>query len=349
MRLPHNGAMRRRLAMLVFGVALASSSPALADGAEAGKAFDEGRKLRDQKDFDKAASAFERSVAAEPSIGAYYNLAFSYEQLGRTRDALDAYRKALKLAKEKGDPREKESNDAIAKLLETHNYVTVLVSDEADKTAGVRIVVDGEVVPQKQLKGEVFRSGTQHEVVISAPGRKDRRVAVANRQHVTVTLGEVHDGASSPPPPPPPPVESHGEGWGWQKWTGVGLGVAGVGALVVGAVFTADYFSTRSDILERFNKLCKSGCPSCGSTTPTPTTMALGKLNEEAQANEDRAPLRQAIAYGVGGLLLVGGVYLFVTAPSGSTEASPPASGLRVRVVPQVGVRDNGLSVVGTF
>jgi len=335
--------MRRRLAVLVLGASLAASSPALADNPEAAKAFDEGRKLRDQRDFEKAATAFERSVAAEPSIGAYYNLAFSYDQLGRTRDALDAYRKALKIAKDKGDPREKESTEAITKLLETHNYVTVIVPDDVEKMAGVRVAVDGEAVPEKQLKGEVFRSGTQHEVVVSAPGRKDRRVKAANKQPVTVTLGDAYETTTSAPPPPPP--EAPSGGWGWQKWTGVGMVGGGVVSLTVTAVLFFPYLAERLSLDSEISDTCPSGtCPSGAASKD------LARRNNAniQDADDKRVPM---IVTGVlGGLLIGGGIYLFATAPSASAEtAPPPPNTLRVRVVPQVSSHDTGLSVVGSF
>jgi tetratricopeptide (TPR) repeat protein len=341
--------MRRRLAFLVLGAMLAASSPAFADNTEAAKAFDEGRKLRDQRDFEKAAAAFERSVSAEPSIGAYYNLAFSCEQLGRTRDALDAYRKAIKMAKDKGDPREKEATEALTKLLDTHNYVTLIVPDDVDKAAGVRVVVDGDLVPPKQLKGEVFRSGTQHELVVSAPGRKERRISVANKQPVTVTLGDLYDSPTAQPPPPPASAETSSGGWGWQKWTGVGMGVAGLGAAVAGVVFTADFFSTKSAIEGEFKRTCTVDPVTKQNACNHGEKAHLDNLKSDADANQSRAVVRQSIAYGAAGLLLVGGIYLFVTAPSSSIEPAPPPSALRVRVVPQVGVRDTGLSVLGTF
>ena len=351
MRLPHNAAMRRRLAILVFGALVAASSPAFADNTEAAKAFEEGRKLRDQREFEKAASAFERSIAAEPSIGAYYNLGFSNEQLGRFREALDGYREAARIARSKGDARVKETSEAITKLLEAHNYITVSVPDDLDKTAGVRVTIDGETVAPKQLSGEVFRSGTQHEVVVAAPGRRDRRFKVANRQPVTLTLGDAYETTTPPPPPPPPhPPPASSDGWGWQKWTGVGLGVAGLGATIAGVVFTSDFFSTRSDILADF----KTSCPEDPVAKTNPCNRGAPRahlltLRDHADANASRAALRQSIAYGAAGLLFIGGIYLFVTAPSASTESASPSNTLRVRVVPQVGQRDSSLWIVGDF
>jgi hypothetical protein len=349
MGFPHNGAMRRCLAVLLLGASLASAAPARADNPEAVKAFEEGRKLRDQKDYEKAAAAFERSLAAEASIGANYNVAFSYEQLGRIRDALDAYRRAARMAKDKGDPREKEATEALTKLLETHSYITLIVPDDVDKAAGVRIVVDGEPVPQKQVKGEVFRAGPQHEVVVSAPGRKDRRSSVANKQAVTIALGDLHDAPSSGAPPAPAPSEPTSGGWGWQKWTGAGMVAGGVVSLAVTGVLFFPYLAERLSLDSEIGDKCPSG--TCPSGTEKASSQDLARRNNaNIQDADDKRPA-MIITGVLGGLLVGGGVYLLATAPtSGTTEQGPPPpSALRVRVVPRIGTRDNGLSVVGTF
>jgi hypothetical protein len=353
MRLPHNGAMRRRLALLAFGAIVAASAPALADvteaaKAEAARAFDEGRKLRDQRDFDKAASAFDRSVKAEPSIGGFYNLAFAYEQLGRTRPALDAYLEALKLAVKNGDAREKETNEAIKKLLATHNYVTVVFQNESDIVAGLRVVVDGEVVPDEQLKGEIFRPKTTHEVVVSAPGRKDRRyLGVQNRAEVRIALGEpapTGAGAVSPPPPPPPPPSSGG-GWGWQKWTGVGMIGGGVVSLAVASILYFPNMTKQLSLNSEADDKCSGGkCPN-----DTPTRQFVTRNNDNIRDLKDKTPAI-IVTGAIGALLVGGGIYVFATAPSGSAEQPPPTpNALRVRVVPQVGVRDSSLTFVGSF
>ena len=356
MRLLHNAAMRRRLAILVLGGAVLATSPALADNSEAGKAFDEGRKLRDQRDFEKAANAFERSIAAEPSIGAYYNLAFSYEQLGRTRDALDAYRTARRLAKDKGDPREKEATEAVTKLLETHNYVTVIVPDTVDKTANVRVTVDGEAVAPNKLAGEVFRSAVEHEVVIAAPGRRERRIKVANRQPVTLTLGDADETIT----PAPPPADASSGGWGWQKWTGVGLFGAGVVGVTVSLVWVFSYESDASRLADARDKIAETCVKNAGQILGCPDRSAMSPqwrnfvtANDAYDSNERNARKVAPLFVGVGavGVLLIGGgLYLFATAPSASrAEQTSPSHAVRMRVVPQVGSRDNGLAVVGTF
>jgi hypothetical protein len=355
----HNAAMRRRLAILVLGALVATSAPALADTATATKAFEEGRKLRDQRDFEKAAEAFERSVAAERSIGAYYNLAFSYEQLGRTRDALDAYRMAAVIAKEKNDPREKEAHEAVGKLLDTHDYVTLQATDDVATTAGLRVVVDGEVVPPKQYKGEVFRAGSQHEVVVSAPGRKDVRLQANNKQVVSILLGDplaAAPAASQPPVAQPPVVATTGGGWGTQKIVGATLVGAGVAAAVVGIAFVLDYSSTKSGIVDEFGATCVKDPTTGRNPCNSDLRERAEELKKDADANESRAVVRHTIAFGAAGLLVVAGAYLFLTARTTPTEAAPAPSsaseGVRFRVVPHVGVREadgTGLSVLGTF
>jgi hypothetical protein len=346
--MPHNGAMRRSLAILAFAASIAASSPAWADTAEATKAFEEGRRLRDQRDFEKAAAAFERSVAAERSIGGYYNLAFSYEQLGRTRDALDAYRASAAIAKEKNDPREKEANEAVTKLLETHNYVTLQTADDVATTAGLRIVVDGEVVPAKQYKGEVFRSGSQHEILVTAPGRREVRLQAGNKQAVPIVLGESAREMTAPPPVPPS-TEPTGVGWGWQQWTGVGVGVAGLATIGVGVVLTLAHASEQSDLESSFPAACRETPDDPARCTPELRSQVV-QTNQKIEDNKTSAATTLGIVYGLGGVLLVTGIITFLTAPSGPSHEPSTA---RLRVVPQLetphGAGATGLTVLGSF
>jgi tetratricopeptide (TPR) repeat protein len=63
--------------------------------------------------FGEAAEHFERSVGLNPdSAAAYYNLALSYQGLGRLTDALDAYDATLRI-----DPRFADASTRRADLL----------------------------------------------------------------------------------------------------------------------------------------------------------------------------------------------------------------------------------------
>ena len=361
-------AMRSRYAVARFAIAatvasaLATttlSTPAWADThSDAVKAFEEGRKLR-ETDPEKAARAFEQSISLEPSIGAYYNLGQVNEQLNRPREAVEAFRTAEKLAVQKNDSRNKDARDAWGKILDTHNYVVLNVSDEIKSTPGLKITVDGVPVPEAQFNGEVFRPTTTHEVVVRATGRQDVRLpAVPNRQPVAITLGIVagESTASNPPPPPPPPPETSSGGWGWQKWTGTGLMAVGVGGVAYTLISVFSYSikeSGRFDTAKMYHDNCVGDargftkCNLASGLKKEDANAAYDAYNANEKDAKDSAPVW--IVVGTAGVLLIGaGLYVFATAPS-SSEPPPPSGAVRVHVIPQVGIHHSGLAVVGTF
>lgn len=346
--------MRRRLLVVALASALTVLTRAPAAHAdphsEAVASFEQGRKLRESSDPEKlkeAAKAFERSIALEPSVGAYYNLGLINDQLGRPRDAVDNFRKSRNLAHERGDPREKDAVDSLTKLLDSHTYVILTAPEEAMAAPGFRVVLDGEEVPRAQLNGEVFRTGATHEVVVTATDRKDNRIAAKNKQTVMLALGESTTTALPPPPPPPPPDEPSG-GWGWQKWTGVGLMGAGVVSAAIGVAFVAGYFSDRDDLKGEYKKDCSADAAdvvTCKSGLPPVS------YQTRADDLDHDAALKHTVTFGLAGAAIAGGLYLFLTAPSSSDtvtttgRSTPP----RIRVAPRVGQSEQGLSVVGTF
>lgn len=342
--------MRSRFAVVAFAIPLATAllatSPARADAhADAAKQFEEGRKLR-EKDPEKALAAFKQSIALEPSIGAYFNVASIHEQLGHFREAADAYRKSGDLARERGDAREKDAATALGTLLDTHSFIVLKVEDNVASAPGLKISLDGEIVPKEQYGGEVFRSPSTHEVVITATGRKDLKLTAGNRQTIYAQLGESLGSSSPPPPPPPPPETTSGGGWGWQKWTGAGLGAAGLVTAGIGGLMALSWSNTQSEINDDF-EMCKRTHVNNDGKMSCPRSAA-NALNLEGRADDNKAlSVRAWVLTGVGGALLVTGIYLFVTAPSGASSGTPTTGG--VRVIPQVGTAQNGLSVAGTF
>lgn len=368
MRSRHAVARFAIAATLATGLATTAwSTPARADThGDAVKAFEEGRKLR-ETDPDKAAQAFERSIKLEPSIGAYYNLGQMNEQLDRPREAIDAFRKAEKLAIQKGDPRSKDAQEAWGELLDTRNYVVVNVSDEIKAAPGLTVVVDGVPVPEAQYNGEVFRPVTTHDVVVSARGRRDLRLhGLPNKQPVAIHLGSVASVAGEPstsqPAPGPTPPESPSGGWGWQKWTGAGMTAVGVGGMAYALISYVGYRNRESSLADTRQAVagqCTGPAADHPDMCPQDPDGSKLKAAKDAigvyQDNEDSAKRSAPLwitAASVGLLLTVGGVYLFATAPSAS-ESPPPAasarSGVHVQVIPRFGLHDTGVGVVGTF
>lgn len=333
------------------------STPAWADAhADAVKAFTEGRKLRDI-DPDRAAKAFERSLALEPSIGAYYNLGEVNEILNRPREAITAFRLAEKLALQRGDARVKDAQDAAGKILETHNYVVVNVSEELRATPGLEVELDGVPVPEAQFNGEVFRPLAAHEVVVRALRRKERRLAgIANKRPVTIVLGEPTASVVATPAPTEPPPQVSTGGWGWQKWTGAGMTVVGVAGVAYTLISVFSYVGKESSLdadRRKYVAACtgtKEVFTACAdrNLSPIAGNAAVAAYNANEQSASDAKALW--IGFGVGGVLLIaGGIVLFATAPSPASEPPPPSATVHVHVLPRVGVHDQGLSVIGTF
>ncbi|CAN5922052.1 hypothetical protein BH11MYX4_BH11MYX4_52190 [soil metagenome] len=235
-------------------------------------------------------------------------------------------------------------NDAVKKLLETHDHVVLRTSPEIGATPGLQVEVDSLAVPKTELNGEVFRAGALHTVKVVASGRAELVTRVTNRTTFTVVLGPSSSGAGSEPagpaPADPAPVTRDG-GWGWQKWTGVGMAGAGVVSTAMGIVLVVKYRSDGADLQKEADAACADGkCP--GASNPTAQ-----RFRDRASELDSDAVRNNLITFGLGGALLVGGAVLFFTAPS--TSLTAPSSGARVRVLPHVGSRDTGLAVVGTF
>jgi len=331
--------MRAGLTLLTLGALLAIAAPAWADSTDAVKAFEEGRKLRDERLFDSAAKAFERSLAAEESIGVHFNLGYCYDQLSRPYDALAAYRRAATLARERSDPRLGDANSAIQKLLESHDHVVLATPADVKRARGLEVEVDRHAVPEGRLNGEVFSPGSVHTVTVSAEGHQRVRATLKNGERFTVVLGAPSPSGAEPSAASP---------WGWQKWTGLGLVGAGVVTAGVGLVVALGYYSDQDQLKRELAAFCQT--QQCltpkPDERPTPEAQAFFTRAEDL---DSAAVTRNAIVFGAAGALVVGGAILFLTAPSSSESETPPTRMARVRVLPHVGPRDSGLSVVGTF
>jgi hypothetical protein len=122
-----------------------------------------------------------------------------------------------------------------------------------------------------------------------------------------------------------------------------------VSLTIAGALFFP-YLAERLSIDSEISDKCPpaaNGTPTCPPGTPTNELVAKNNANI-ARADDIRAPL--IVTSVLGALLVGGGIYLLATSPSGSAETtSPPPSTVRVRVVPNVSARDQGLSILGTF
>ena len=336
-------------AVLVF-----AAGDARADSDTARRHFEAGKKLRDEGDCTRAIPEFDQSVAAEKSIGAYYNLGYCHEQLAHRQEAYEAYRTAQQLASAKKDDRLREISGALAALLETPHIRLVLPQP---LPAGIEIRVDDELVPSTIYAAEtvVFTKGTKtHSVSVSAPGYEERREIVDSKQVKPIELrrGTTRPTTETAPRAADTPPRAEGGGWTWQHWAGLGVGAVGVGLFTLGSVMFISYRIEEPDLLKRYEDANR--CPKAANsdlcsdpTRDAERVAARERYNTSEEEARDRAPLMLGSAIG-GALMIGGGVLLFLTARSSPTSSTTaPLEGLRI--TPIVGATTSGAAVGGTF
>lgn len=104
------------------------------------------------------------------------------------------------------------------------------------------------------------------------------------------------------PEEPEEPVEG-GSNRAWMKWTGIGLGVAGLVGIGLGTKFALDGKSKSDELRDA----CATSCTS---------EQALAIESDGKSANT-----KAAVLFAVGGVAAAGGVVLFVLSRSGGSEA----------------------------
>jgi hypothetical protein len=279
---------------------------------EARQHFDEGKKRRDAGDCTGAVPEFEKSLASEKSIGAYYNLGYCHDQLGHRQDAYDAYKRGQELASSKKDERYREISGALAALLETPHIRLVLPQQLPD---GFQIKVDDEVIPPSLYANETViftNTAKPHSVVATAPGYEERHETVENKQLRPI---ELHRAEVKEAMVPVPPAESK-KHFTTGQWVGLGtLGTGIVGGLVLGG-FAIAYAVERSDLdAELETSPCKGGASHL--CEPGEPASEQGKVNDLVARNNDaeQGIRSKALAIGIPSAFLVAiGATIFVLA-----------------------------------
>lgn len=341
--------VRRLLPAAALVLVLGAPLAARAQSPEAVKHFDAGKKLRDEGKCREAVPEFEKSLAAEESVGAYYNLGFCFEELNRKQEAYRAYKLARVKAEQRKDDRYKEISGAMAAMEANNDFVRLVLPQPLPE--GIEIRVNGELVPATFYEAETFvftKTPPPHDVVVSAPGFEDKQLRVTSKQPVPVALQR--PGEAAPPPPPPPLPPDSGGGWVWQQYAGAGLVAAGLGLAGLGVYLTFDHIDKKDTIERDFRQTdqdfrCAEGDVACKNAEND----ALAPLREQFEDEKARARLVLTATYGGAAVLLAGGVLLFLSAPPPRDPNPAPTNELRVRVVPQIGRSLTGLSLVGTF
>jgi tetratricopeptide (TPR) repeat protein len=350
--------MRRAFLCLATSIAIAlttATPPVYADDqGTARQHFERGKMYRDDGECNKAIPEFEKSLAAEKSIGSFYNLGFCNEQLGHRQEAYDAYKSARELASAKKDDRLREISGAIASLLETPHIRLVLPSPLPD---GIKIKVDDQPIPENLYQTETViftKASKTHAVFVTAPGYEDKRELVETKGVRAIELR--HPGKA-----PTVVVKTEG-GWSGMHWAGVGLTAAGLAMGAIALVVFLDYDAEESRLKKQFDE-ANAACGSCSVAEKTARELKANELKLAYERNERDGTAKRPtiIAFGVGGgLALAAGVVFFVlappltakqtTEPSPSPSPSPPKASWRLLPTFETArTGASGLMLQGTF
>jgi len=186
----------------------------------------------------------------------------------------------------------------------------------------VKVMMDGKVVAEKMDGSPLVADPGSHEFSFEIPGEKAlirtfvlKEGEKSRKERILLVGPEGPPVDKKPEPTTPAPVKQEGGGNGdLMKYGGLGLAVAGVVGIGVGAFFGVKASNKWSDQQT-----------DCGSTAACPN---------HAQAISDHDG---AVKYGgfstlgfiIGGVLLAGGAALFLLAPKTDTTAAPAKTGLK--------------------
>lgn len=308
---------RTRAALFGLGLAVAASAfdrgayaqakaPTPEELKAAREMFQEAYKDEQEKRFTQALDKFQRVAAVKESASVRYRIGSVLEQLGRLREARDAFRALAASKPSLSAPEQEIADNAAERAHQLDRKIPKLVLRlQANPPADARVSIDGAPVPASTTPRRIELDPGEHLVQASSPtsAPAESKVALAEGGEVEymVTLVPAVKTVVAPPPPPPPHRNN--------TLAYVALGAGGV-LLVTGLVLLGVREGDISDI----KKVCgeAGNCPS--------------SKRSDLESKHDEAALFQPLGIGLGiaGLAVAGtGAYLlFRSDPS----AAPPSA-----------------------
>jgi hypothetical protein len=336
----------RAAAVAAIWLADASTCAARAPGSNEAAAtalFDEGRKLMAEHRWAEACPKLAESERLAPSGGTLLNLADCYEHTGQTASAWAAWKDVASRANAAGKADVEKRALAKAAALEPTLAKLTIAVDAGSDVAGLDVKRDGVAVGHAEFGTAIPVDPGAHVVEAVAPKKKafSAKVDVVPRQtdaRVAIALEDEPQAVTPPPPtvpqpggpsgtPPPERPQTESGGGSGLKTVGLVTGAVGLVGLGVGAAFGFVAKSKNDQALEPQN--CR---------TSTLCTQAGLSLTDDAK----RAATLSTVSFIAGGVLLAGGLTLWLTAPSAQHTGS-------VRVAPVVAQSYGGLAFDGAF
>lgn len=312
-----------------LGVALVPGLARADDrNADAERLFREAQQLLEARDYANACPKLERAFALDRKLGTLINLAFCHKAQETIWLAWLEFRHAEVMATAQGRTDRRDFARQQLTEIEKKGKLALVVVDNPRNEPLTEVLVEDRRIPEAET-GVAFMveptTTVDRKFTFRAKGRKpaEKLVKVARGekavQHVAVPPMEVQEEAVAPvtpatplpepsrePAPVAPPPAVAEEATGTQRVLGWGLAGLGVVALGVGSYFGVSALG--------------NGC--AGSSKNPPCT------DDEKRAG-DRDAMVSTLAMAGGGVAVVAGIALVLTAPRPSTRAAlTPVVGL---------------------
>jgi hypothetical protein len=220
------------------------SSHAAADPATAEALFEEGRRLLEAGDNERACDKFKESQAQDPGSGTLINLALCNERLGRLAAAWAHYRLAATMARRDGML--ERATAAEAKASELEPRLPRLTLRATQPPPGLQVTWGERVFGKAALDIALPVDPGEHPLIVSAPGYDPVTSSLTILEGETRVLelprlSPVAAPAASPPrvasPPPPVTTPSRSEPPRRNVVLPIALAGAGVAAFGIGSYF----------------------------------------------------------------------------------------------------------------
>jgi hypothetical protein len=304
--------LSRSLVLLVLLAEATGHAQSAEDKAAAEALFDEARMLMQQQKYALACPKLVESNRLDAGLGTVLWLGDCYEKNGQSASAWAEFREAEDIAAKNHDPRERVAKERADRLQPMLSKMTILVPHE-QSAPGLVVKRDADDVGKSQWGVAVPVDPGPHKLVVTAPRKQpwERSVfvpagvnvdvpvpALSDAPAAAVAIGRAGEGARGKHAEP-----SSGSGGGGQRAIGgvlMGLGLAGVGAGTLLAVLANVSLANSTDT-------CGGKCASEAAQD------AVQGHNETVGA---------AVSFAAGGGLLVTGLVVILTAPSGSARNS---------------------------
>lgn len=315
------------------------------DKAQAEALYQAGRDLMSAGKFADACPKFEASQRLDAGIGTLLYLADCYEKAGRLASAWATFREAESNAMQHGEATRAQVAKKRAGQLEPRlSKLSVMVA--AGNPPDTVVKQGGTIVPKESWGLALPVDAGSITIEASAPGRKTWTTTVSVQGEKAASSVDVPvleaapteakpEPAAAPAPPTKAPASPAGdtiEGSAGSGQKTIGLVVSGVGVVGLGL---GTFFGLRA---KSKNDSSKDHCP----LDPNVCDQTGVDLRNEAKG---AATMSTAFMIG-GGVLLAGGVVLYLTAPS-SRGKEVSASALRVGA--DVGPLAGRVTVGGAF